>query len=207
MDLSEAQAHRRARVEQQINTEIAARLEAVGLTEERITSLDLGTANVSPADLKKLQPILRSLAKEKHPFTVCMRNLRDEQPTWSDDRRKKTCNVLKQLIGRKQDRQGLSESESNACALVDEGVARLLELADPIGLAELGAIDELAVLTAKARKSMAPGEFVFPKQRRYPIHDRAHAANALARSKGKPEEARVKAAVCKRFSDLPECKS
>ena len=45
--------------------------------------------------------------------------------------------------------------------------------------------------------------------RRYPIHDRAHAANALARvsQHGTPEEkAKVKAAVCKKYPDLPACK-
>jgi hypothetical protein len=61
------------------------------------------------------------------------------------------------------------------------------------------------VLTTKARKQLPASSFVFPKDRRYPIHDRAHAANALARSKGKPEEAKVRAAVCKKYPSLPAC--
>lgn len=65
---------------------------------------------------------------------------------------------------------------------------------------------EAAVLTSKKRKSLPSTSFVFPKEKRYPIHDRAHAANALARSKGKPEEAKVHAAVCRRYPDLPACK-
>jgi len=66
---------------------------------------------------------------------------------------------------------------------------------------------EAAVLTSKKRKSLPAQSFVFPKDKRYPIHDRAHAANALARSSGKPEAAAVKRAVCKRYPDLPACKS
>lgn len=62
-------------------------------------------------------------------------------------------------------------------------------------------------LTSKDRKKLPSTAFVFPKEKRYPIHDRAHAANALARSKGKPEEAKVRAAVCRKFPDLPACKS
>jgi hypothetical protein len=62
-----------------------------------------------------------------------------------------------------------------------------------------------AVVTAKKRKALPSSAFVFPKDKRYPIHDRAHAANALARSKGKPEEATVRAAVCRRYPDLPAC--
>jgi hypothetical protein len=65
---------------------------------------------------------------------------------------------------------------------------------------------EKAALTSKGRKSLPSSAFVFPKDKRYPIHDRAHAANALARSSGKPEEAAVRAAVCKKFPDMPACK-
>ena len=45
-------------------------------------------------------------------------------------------------------------------------------------------------LTTSARKKIAPGNFVFPEQRRYPIHDEAHARNALARVSqfGSPSE-------------------
>lgn len=39
----------------------------------------------------------------------------------------------------------------------------------------------MARLTAKARASLPASAFVFPAQRRYPIHDAAHARNALAR--------------------------
>lgn len=64
-----------------------------------------------------------------------------------------------------------------------------------------------ATLTSKKRKSLPSTAFVFPKDRRYPIHDKSHAANALARSKGTKDEAKVRAAVCKKFPSLPACKS
>ena len=41
-------------------------------------------------------------------------------------------------------------------------------------------------LTYEERKELPQGEFVFPKTRRYPIEDAAHARDALARSSGKP---------------------
>jgi len=64
-----------------------------------------------------------------------------------------------------------------------------------------------AVLTTKKRKALSKGAFAIPEERAYPIHDRAHAANALSRSAGKPEEARVKRAVCRRYPNMPACRS
>jgi hypothetical protein len=66
---------------------------------------------------------------------------------------------------------------------------------------------QAAVLKSKKRNSLPTQSFALPSQRKYPIHDRAHAANALARSAGKPEAATVKRAVCRRYPDLPACKS
>lgn len=63
-----------------------------------------------------------------------------------------------------------------------------------------------AVLTSERRKRLPDSAFAIPEKRAYPIHDRAHAANALARSSGKPEEARVRRAVCRRYPDLPACR-
>ena len=53
---------------------------------------------------------------------------------------------------------------------------------------------------------MPASAFAFPKTRRYPIHDRARAINALARVSafGSPsEKTKVRAEVHKRFPDLP----
>jgi hypothetical protein len=60
----------------------------------------------------------------------------------------------------------------------------------------------MAQLTKAQRDALPASAFVFPKTRRYPIHDKAHAANALARSAGKPEAAVVRAAVAKRYPGL-----
>lgn len=61
---------------------------------------------------------------------------------------------------------------------------------------------KLDTLNAKGRKHIKPSNFVFPKDKRYPIHDISHARNALARSSGKPEEAKVKAAVYRKYPEL-----
>ena len=61
-----------------------------------------------------------------------------------------------------------------------------------------------AVLTAKRRNALPESAFAL-SGRRYPIHDEAHARNALARSSGKPEEAAVRRAVCKRYPNMGEC--
>ena len=94
---------------------------------------------------------------------------------------------------------------------IEEQHERRAEAHERGDAAEFAAADERmnslieAVLTGKARKSLPKSAFAIPPDR-YPIHDRAHGANALARASGKPEEGRVKAAVCRRYSDLPACK-
>ena len=70
--------------------------------------------------------------------------------------------------------------------------------------AELSALSA-AVLTTKARNALSTSDFAIPESRSYPIQDVAHARNALARSAGKPEEGRVRRAVCKRYPDMGEC--
>jgi peptidoglycan hydrolase-like protein with peptidoglycan-binding domain len=62
-----------------------------------------------------------------------------------------------------------------------------------------------AVLTAAKRKSLGKGEFAIPETRSYPIHDEAHARNALARVAqfGTDEEKRrVRAAVKRRYPNI-----
>lgn len=64
----------------------------------------------------------------------------------------------------------------------------------------------MSTLTAKGRervKSFALGG------QRYPIHDIAHARNALARVAqhgSKSEQARVHAAVCRKYPSISSCK-
>lgn len=61
-------------------------------------------------------------------------------------------------------------------------------------------------LSADERNNLADSDFVFPDKApgsgSYPIPDLAHARNALARSSGKPEEAKVRAAVQRRYPEL-----
>ncbi len=61
------------------------------------------------------------------------------------------------------------------------------------------------VLNDKERNSLSPHDFVFPQTRRYPIHDKAHAQNALARvsANGSPSEVEaVHAAVYNRYPEI-----
>ena len=67
----------------------------------------------------------------------------------------------------------------------------------------------MSKLTYKARESLKSTSFVYPKERRYPIHDLAHGRNALARvsAHGTPtEKARVKAAVYRKYPELKKRK-
>lgn len=64
-------------------------------------------------------------------------------------------------------------------------------------------------MKASKRNRLSSRSFAIPGKRAYPINDRAHAANALARvsQHGSPsQKARVRAAVCKRYPSLPSCK-
>jgi hypothetical protein len=64
--------------------------------------------------------------------------------------------------------------------------------------------DYMAVLTAKARKALPTSTFALPG-RRYPLPDRSHAQNALARvsQHGTPaEKAKVRAAVKRKYPGM-----
>lgn len=63
----------------------------------------------------------------------------------------------------------------------------------------------MAKLTSKQRKKLPRKSFAEPKSRKYPINDRAHAANALSRVSqyGTPaEKAQVRAAVAKKYPGM-----
>ncbi len=62
----------------------------------------------------------------------------------------------------------------------------------------------MAKLTTKQRKSLSSKSFVFPKSRKFPIEDAAHARDALSRAahKGGSVEAKVKAAVHKKYPGI-----
>lgn len=67
----------------------------------------------------------------------------------------------------------------------------------------------MARLTSEQRKKLPKKDFVFPGRDGYPINDRSHARNALARvaQHGTPaEKARVRAAVARKYPDIGQGK-
>lgn len=69
----------------------------------------------------------------------------------------------------------------------------------------------MAKLTAAARKKVSASDTAVPSKRTkeggavsgsYPINDRAHARNALARASGKAVEAQVRAKVKRKYPDI-----
>lgn len=63
----------------------------------------------------------------------------------------------------------------------------------------------MAKLNARGRKRIKKSNFAIPGKRKYPIHDKAHARNALARvsQHGTPaEKKRVRAAVYRKYPSL-----
>jgi hypothetical protein len=65
-------------------------------------------------------------------------------------------------------------------------------------------------LSYKEKKALPKGEFVFPKEKKYPIEDKAHARNALSRvsASGTPEEKKkVRAAVHRKYPNIGETKA
>jgi hypothetical protein len=77
-----------------------------------------------------------------------------------------------------------------------------------MGLSEGEAL-ELGVLSYKDRQKLPSSDFVYPDQKRYPIHDLAHARNALARvaqNGSSEEQAKVRAAVYRKFPELKKNK-
>lgn len=64
----------------------------------------------------------------------------------------------------------------------------------------------MSKLSYKRRKKLPKSSFALPSKRKYPLIDKSHARNALARSAGKPEEKTVRAAVYKRYPSLKKKK-
>jgi hypothetical protein len=60
----------------------------------------------------------------------------------------------------------------------------------------------MAKLHAAARNALPSKDFALPGERKYPIEDRSHAANAKARASGKPEQGRVDAAVARKYPNM-----
>jgi hypothetical protein len=49
----------------------------------------------------------------------------------------------------------------------------------------------MAKLTSKNRNSLPAGQFALPAQRKYPIPDKSHAANAKARAEQQAERGKI----------------
>lgn len=63
----------------------------------------------------------------------------------------------------------------------------------------------MAKLTTKGRKRLKKSSFAVPSKRAYPIHDKSHARNALARvaQHGTPaQKKQVRAAVYKKYPSM-----
>lgn len=66
-------------------------------------------------------------------------------------------------------------------------------------------VSRMARLTPRGRKRIKRSNFALPKERKYPIHDIAHARNALARVAQygtASEKRRVRAAVARKYPSL-----
>lgn len=114
--------------------------------------------------------------------------------------------VVSQNVGQLR-REGYPQDQAVAIANQQAGRSRVKKKAAseiPDRMHDLPQT-QLADLTAAKRKSLPKASFAVPGRRAYPIHDEAHARNALARvaQHGTPSEiARVKAAVRKRFPNI-----
>lgn len=66
----------------------------------------------------------------------------------------------------------------------------------------------MARLTSRKRRGLKKSSFAIPSKRKYPIHDKAHARNALARvsQHGTPSQKKaVRAKVCKKYPSISSC--
>jgi hypothetical protein len=106
--------------------------------------------------------------------------------------------------------EGIRPTGGSVDAVTEAGaggkIAEIIEGLDRTRvLQESREVVEEAVLTGKARKQLPQGSFAIPEKRAYPIHDEAHARNALTRvaQHGSDEEKkRVRAAVKRRYPKI-----
>lgn len=94
------------------------------------------------------------------------------------------------------------ETEDAVVAVTDKSYIRKRHLL-------ASALDEPAALvaaplTSARRDALQKRAFAIPEERKFPIHDKSHARNALARAAGTKYEARVRRAVYKRYPEMEE---
>lgn len=64
----------------------------------------------------------------------------------------------------------------------------------------------MAKLTTSERKALPKADFVFPKQKKFPIEDENHARDAISRAaaKGSAVESKVRAAVKRKYPGIKQ---
>lgn len=213
--LSTVQQRRRDRADSDVLLAIGSLVDELCDTLE----LDVAVPNytlVGPDKRKKLAGLINHYRKLPHPFTACV----NDNTKRFGNKAKQVCAVLTDLEkgtthwrkgGKKKSSLSIEElADSDTTPVIDAEMFELLAAIAQTDYAYILQLDvpdgeKLAVVNAKKRAALKPSDFALPKQKKYPIHDRAHGANALARVAGKTIEPVVKAAVCKRYSDLPAC--
>jgi hypothetical protein len=218
---------REERLDREIDAMIAEKLEGVSL------------AAVSPTARVKLRGILKKYAKSAHPFRECVRdNMKRFGPGRTEAICASLKDTIKGTTKWRKG-GGHAKMSEGEDVVIDADVLLALDAISDIDLQEIlleaRALDEyqtveavplletngkaeierwgagqveLAVLTAKKRKALKPEDFALPPDD-YPMEDRAHAINALARGKqhASPEDYKtIKSRVCKRYPGLPACK-
>lgn len=209
MRLAEAQDERRSRSVALVDRSVD---EVVDLIADRV---NLSNADrVGPATREKLKGPLKKYARSAHPWQECVDDL---TPHKGSIAAVKICSVLKDIVRGTTKWRGKNNPNdhgtpgvvglSGPCAatslLLDDEVVQALTYFAEVDVDDL--VEDNFALTAATRKALPSTSFALPKTRQYPVHDRMHAGLALGRAKGKPEYGTVKAAVCKRYSDLPAC--
>jgi hypothetical protein len=144
-----------------------------------------------------------SLAPPKKWFDKMYKGIHKENPSYSDEQATKTVGDIwyhnlstkkrKEIRGREGKKYAPAEDVTqNSIMNLGTGIKESVQ-----------PLDEKK-LSSKERNKLPDSAFALPKERKYPIHNITHAKNALARSSGKPEEKRVKAAVYKKYPSLKE---
>ena len=95
------------------------------------------------------------------------------------------------------------------CNKKEDIIEKILKLESDIKAISEANMHMLSKLPYSTRKNLPDSAFAIPSKRKYPIHDIAHARNALARVSafGTPQEkAIVRRAVCRKYPEIESCK-
>lgn len=130
--LVDAQAERHRRGEELLDRRIDSMLDQIGLAEDDLVALAVGASA-----REKLKGILARLAKQKHPFGQCMRDLAKHRPEMSKQSRERICGRLKSMVKGTGRAKALSNDTPGACMLIDDDVFALLARVDDEALEAL----------------------------------------------------------------------